>query len=152
MSIQRVAQTLENKLRCCAEWYKNSPEELLVPDLARRKTCYRRIVQLMKADPIVSGEYLENLMNQSVRSPARDRAMDNRFRYNAGSGNFKVDRERQNIFEQFLILIASCVLEEELETVIPENPMFGPYGQQYWPRQERNAWNSLQKLTFIYAH
>jgi len=154
MNLQRVASVLENKLRCSAEWYKNSPEQLLVPDVARRKTCYRRMSQLMRADPIVSGEYLENLIHQSTQPLARDPGSElvNRFRYNAGSGDFKLDGERQKSFEQFLVLIASCVLEDEMEIVVPECPMFGPYGEQYWPRQKRNAFNSFRKLRTIYAH
>lgn len=152
MNMQRVATVLENRLRCVAEWYKNSPEELLVPNVARRKTCYRRISQLMRADAVVAGEYLENLMNQAVRPLARDPVAENRFRYNAGSGNFRVDGERQGVFQQFLVLLASCVLEEDMEITIPENLIFGPYGEQYWPKQQRNASNSLQKLTVIYAH
>jgi len=152
MNLQHVASLLENKLRCCAEWYRTSPEEFLMPNLARRKTCYRRISQLIRADAVVSGEYLEGLMSHAMQPLVRDPMLDNRFRYNAGSGNFKVDGQRQKIFEQFLVLLASCVLQDETEIYIPGSVRFGPYGERYWPRQQRNAYNAFQKLTMIYAH
>jgi hypothetical protein len=152
MNVQHVAVLLEDKFQHSTEWKRN-PIEDPISSFTKRTTCYKRIFELMRADPVVSGEYLEGLMAQSIRS--RDSQWSpntaNRYCYNKGTGDFKFDEQTRKVFERFMVLLTSCILEDKIEIVFTEKPLLGPFGEQAWKKRPRNSRESFQRLRDIFA-